>query len=162
MQASDPARVEAIIKELVELSDRITGTMFRLTAKQMDRGDLSSNRFNALRALRGDEELTMSGLAERLRVSTAAVTSIVDKLEAEGLVRRSRSKTDRRQIFVHITQPGTEAVQQLIDIRADLFRYMIENVSPEMQHGWLELSREMCRLLDKRVAESQPETEVAQ
>jgi DNA-binding MarR family transcriptional regulator len=161
MQTSDPARFGPIIKELVELSDRITATMFRLTARQMDRADLSSNRFNALRALRRDEELTMSGLAERLRVSTAAVTSIVDKLEAEGLVRRSRSKTDRRQIFVQITARGSEAVQQLVDIRADLFRYMIENISPELQQGWLELSREMCRLLDKRVAESQPETEVA-
>lgn len=162
METSDPERFEAISKELLELSDRMSATMFRFTARQMNKDDLSPNRFNALRALRRDEELTMSGLAERLKVSTAAVTSIVDKLEAEGLVHRARSKEDRRQVFVQITPRGAEAVKRVIDVRGDLFRYMLKNVSPEMQHNWLELSREICRLLDKKVTESEQDTKAGQ
>jgi DNA-binding MarR family transcriptional regulator len=162
VQTSDPERFEAITKELLELLDRMAATMFRFTAEQMDKADLSPNRFNALRALRRDEELTMSGLAERLGVSTAAVTSIVDKLEAEDLVHRSRSKTDRRQVFVQITTRGQEAVKRVIDVRTDLIRYMLQNLPTEMQQSWLDLYRELDKVLDRKVGESKQDTEAAQ
>ena len=162
MQTTDPERFEAITKELLELLDRMAATMFRFTAEQMDKADLSPNRFNALRALRRDEELTMSGLAERLGVSTAAVTSIVDKLEAEDLVHRSRSKTDRRQVFVDITPRGQEAVKRVIDVRTDLIRYMLQNLPTEMQQSWLELYRELDKVLDRKVGESEQNAESAQ
>lgn len=162
MQTSDPERFEAITKELLELLDRMAATMFRFTAEQMDKADLSPNRFNALRALRRDEELTMSGLAERLGVSTAAVTSIVDKLEAEDLVHRSRSKTDRRQVFVQITTRGQEAVERVIDVRTDLIRYMLQNLPTQMQQSWLDLYRELDKVLDRKVGESKQDTEAAQ
>ena len=162
MQTSDPERFEAITKELLELLDRMAATMFRFTAEQMDKADLSLNRFNALRALRRDEELTMSGLAERLGVSTAAVTSIVDKLEAEDLVHRSRSKTDRRQVFVQITPRGQEAVKRVIDVRTDLIRYMLQNLPTQMQQSWLDLYRELDKVLDRKVTESEQDTEAGQ
>jgi DNA-binding MarR family transcriptional regulator len=146
------ARSEATFKELLAIMDRMSGTMFRLTAEQMDRVDLSPNRFNALRALGNSEQLMMSALAERLKVSTAAVTSIVDKLEAEHLVHRTRSKEDRRQVLVQITPRGREAVQRVLDVRADFIRYMFDNVSPEMQQHWLELNREIDKLLERRLA----------
>jgi len=148
----DSARVDAIVTELLEIVDRMTATMFRLTSKEMDKADLSPNRFNALRALGRDEPLTMSGLAERLKVSTAAVTSIVDKLEAEELASRARSTEDRRQVLVEITPHGREAVNSVLKVRADLFRYMLENVSPEMQQNWIELYRQIEKALEKRIA----------
>jgi DNA-binding MarR family transcriptional regulator len=156
---TEPTRVEAMINELLAQADRMTSILFRLTSKQMDKADLSPNRFNALRALTGGEQLTMSGLSERLQVSTAAVTSIVDKLEAEQFVRRSRGKEDRRQVFVQITPRGRDAVQSILDVRADLIRYMFENVSPEMQQHWLELYREFGRLLEKKAAAALRQTE---
>jgi len=150
MQGTDPKGPEANLEELLALIDRMTATIFRLTANQMEKADLSPNRFNALRALGGDEQLTMSGLAERLKVSTAAVTSIVDKLENEKFVRRARSKEDRRQIFVEITPRGREAVHRILDVRTDFIRYMFNNLSAEMQQNWIELYREFNTLLNRK------------
>ena len=143
------------------LLDRMAAAIFRFTSEQMDKDDLSPNRFNALRALGRDEQLTMSALAERLKVSTAAVTSIVDKLEAERLVHRSRSKEDRRQVYVQITPRGSEAVKRVIDVQADLIRYMLENLSGEMQQQWLDLYRELDMLLDQKVAPMRRDAEGA-
>jgi len=156
MHAADTKSPEAAFDELLELLDRMAGTFFRLTAEQMEKDDLSPNRFNALRTLGGDEQLTMSALAERLKVSTAAVTSIVDKLETERFVRRVRSKEDRRQIFVQITSRGREAVQRILDVRADFIRYMFSNLSPTMQQNWIELYREFNRLLDQKSGGTEP------
>jgi len=161
VDGGDSARVDPIVTELLEIVDRMTATIFRLTSREMDKADLSPNRFNALRALGRDEPLTMSALAERLRVSTAAVTSIVDKLEAEELASRARSTEDRRQVLVEITPHGREAVNGVLKVRADLFRYMLENVSPEMQQNWLELYRQIEKLLEKKVASALHETDSA-
>ena len=161
MESKDPARSEATLKEMLAIMDRMSSTMFRLTAEQMDRIDLSPNRFNALRALGNNEQMMMSALAERLKVSTAAVTSIVDKLEAEDLVGRTRSTEDRRQVLVQITPRGRDAVQRVLDVRSDFIRYMFENVSPEMQQHWLELNREIEKLLERRVADLKRDAESA-
>jgi len=159
LDSADSSPIEAMVSELLVLTDRMSSTIFRLTSKQLAKADLSSNRFSALRALLDGELLTMSGLAARLQVSTAAVTSIVDKLEAEQFVKRSRSKEDRRQVFVQITPRGRDAVQGVLDVRANLIRYMFENVSPEMQRHWLELYREFGKLLEHRAAETAEQTE---
>jgi DNA-binding MarR family transcriptional regulator len=140
---------DAVSREIFELLDRISSKMTRLTSLHMDKADLSPNRFNALRALMEGDELTMSSLAERLNVSTAAVTSIVDKLEAEELALRQRSEQDRRQVMVKITSRGREAVQALLDVRANLIRRILDKLSPRLRQNWLELYREFNRLLDE-------------
>lgn len=54
----------------------------------------------AMEQLLNSGPLTPSQLAERLKVSTAAATQIVDRLERVGHVRRERKTRDRRKIFV--------------------------------------------------------------
>ena len=151
MVEHDPAQKEALRKELLEIADRISATWMRATAEQMSRSDLSPNQGNALRVLQDGEVLTMSVLAERLGVSTAAVTSIVDKLEAEKLATRTRSKEDRRQVLVRATPRGIEAVQRLFGVRDELIQYAIDNISPEMRQHWLELYREMEKLFTHKL-----------
>ena len=45
-------------------------------------------------------------LSEAVGLSTAATTSMIDRLEAKGFVRRARSETDRRQVYVELTDDG--------------------------------------------------------
>ena len=50
-----------------------------------------------------DEPLSQSAIAERLLITGASVSSLVDTLERAGLVRRIRSTTDRRVVLVELT-----------------------------------------------------------
>ena len=54
----------------------------------------------ALEQLLNSGPLTPGQLAERLKVTTAAATQIVDRLERAGHVSRQRKANDRRKIFV--------------------------------------------------------------
>lgn len=58
-------------------------------------------------------------LAERAGLSTSAVTSVVDRVERLGFVRRVRDATDRRRVLVEVTDlgrtRGREAFQGLIE-----------------------------------------------
>ena len=69
-------------------------------------------RFDVLAALyRRREGVTMSELSRLLLVSNGNATAVVDRLEADGFVRRSPSDTDRRTVYVGLTDAGVAAFE---------------------------------------------------
>jgi DNA-binding MarR family transcriptional regulator len=71
------------------------------------RHDTTLPRFDVLAALyRRREGVTMSELSRMLLVSNGNATTVVDRLEKDGLVRRTPSDTDRRTVFVALTPAG--------------------------------------------------------
>jgi DNA-binding MarR family transcriptional regulator len=64
-------------------------------------------RFDVMAALyRRRDGVTMSDLSRMLLVSNGNATAIVDRLERDGLVRRSPSDSDRRTIYAALTPAG--------------------------------------------------------
>ena len=71
-------------------------------------------RFDVLAALyRRRDGVTMSELSRMLLVSNGNATAVVDRLEADGQVRRTQSDTDRRTVFVALTPQGLEQFEAL-------------------------------------------------
>ena len=64
--------------------------------------NLSTSQYNVLRILRGSHpgSLTCSEIGERTVARDPDVTRLVDGLSKRGLVRRTRSRTDRRVVQV--------------------------------------------------------------
>jgi DNA-binding MarR family transcriptional regulator len=56
--------------------------------------------------------LRMSDLAAQVVLSRSTLTRLVDRLEAEGLLTRERSKTDRRGAYAVLTEQGLAAMHQ--------------------------------------------------
>lgn len=63
--------------------------------------------------------LPLGKMGERLQVHPTSVTSIVDRLEAAGLVTRRKHPTDGRTVLAEITASGSERVEAAT---ADLVR----------------------------------------
>jgi DNA-binding MarR family transcriptional regulator len=63
--------------------------------------------------LRDHGRMSPSELGERLIVTRATVTGLLDSLERRGYVRRSANPADRRSLIVEITPVGLEIVQEL-------------------------------------------------
>ena len=57
--------------------------------------------------------MTATRLAEATGLSAAATTSLIDRLERKGFVRRRRNDGDRRQVLVELTERGLERVGAL-------------------------------------------------
>ncbi|RJL00165.1 MarR family transcriptional regulator [Paracoccus aestuarii] len=69
-------------------------------------------RFDVMAALwRRRDGVTMSELSRLLLVSNGNATAVVDRLEADGLVRREAEDGDRRRIRVRLTPEGLEAFE---------------------------------------------------
>ncbi len=64
-------------------------------------------QYNVLRILRGARQgLPTLDVSNRLIEQAPGITRMMDRLEAKGWVRRTRSRGDRRQVICHLTRKG--------------------------------------------------------
>ncbi|WP_205032293.1 MarR family winged helix-turn-helix transcriptional regulator [Hwanghaeella grinnelliae] len=64
--------------------------------------------------LYGTDGVTVGGLARRCLIKQPSVTKNIDRMEERGLVSRSPSPDDRRQVIISLTERGTEIVADLV------------------------------------------------
>jgi DNA-binding MarR family transcriptional regulator len=57
-------------------------------------------------------QLAPSEIADRLILSRASVTSLLDSLEKSGLVRRTAHPTDRRMLLIELTDAGRRTAHE--------------------------------------------------
>ena len=70
---------------------------------------LSSAKFSALTHLvEAGEPMSLSECAKRMTCVRSNVTQLMDRLEAEGLVKRVDDPNDRRGVLATVTQLGFE------------------------------------------------------
>ena len=75
----------------------------------LDKVGLSMAKHSALSQLaEAGTPLTLSELAERLSCVRSNITQLVDRLEADGLVRRVNDPSDRRSVRAELTDLGIE------------------------------------------------------
>jgi len=75
--------------------------------------DVSAAGGLVLGVLRDRGRMSPSELGERLIVTRATVTGLLDSLERRGFVRRSANPDDRRGLLVEITPAGLDVLQRL-------------------------------------------------
>lgn len=74
---------------------------------------LSMAKFGVLEALsHASEPLTLTEVAAKISCVRSNVTQLIDRLEADGLVRRAADATDRRSIRAVLTPLGTKRFAQ--------------------------------------------------
>jgi DNA-binding MarR family transcriptional regulator len=86
--------------------------------------DLSFARYEVLTWLATDPEssVTLSWISRTLRIPPATVTNIIDRLEADGLIRREPHPTDARTTLAVITRRGRELAESATrDLNADVY-----------------------------------------
>jgi len=93
---------------------------------------LTEAQFNVLFSLKYKEKVwTQSDLGKRLVVTRASVTSVLDKLEAKGLVARQAVEGNRRIYHIDLTPEG----RALIDEVEPLYRGDIAEVMSDVDEG---------------------------
>lgn len=76
--------------------------------------DTTLPRFDVMAALwRRREGVTMSELSRMLLVSNGNATAVVDRLEKDGLAKRTPLATDRRTVHVALTDAGLQQFETL-------------------------------------------------
>lgn len=73
---------------------------------------LTPSQVMVLRQIGAHDTITPGAVAAALRFGQATITNIVDRLAGAGLVSRSRSEIDKRQVILQATPLGREKLAQ--------------------------------------------------
>ena len=88
--------------------------------------------------------LPMRTMGERLQLHPTSVTNIVDRLQADGLVRRVPHPTDRRATFVEITEAGA-ALREKATESVTAIDFGLVGLAPEQKSQLTELLGQVRR-----------------
>ncbi|MGA8302497.1 MAG: MarR family transcriptional regulator [Thermoplasmata archaeon] len=111
----NPALVEQVQRALRCANQAVTA---RLRLALLREG-LPFSRFVVLRLLVIRGPTTSKALAGAMGVTTANMPGLIDRLEADGLVTRTRNRKDRREILVEATRKGRRTLLRLKDTAVD-------------------------------------------
>lgn len=81
------------------------------SAKLKGKTGLNASQLSCLLVLGNTGALPLSRLSKEVSLSPSMITSIVDQLESNALVKRTRNSSDRRVILIELTEKGREVVQ---------------------------------------------------
>jgi len=86
--------------------------------------DLSLAKLAALSVLRdAGESLPLSQLGRQLQIHQTSITSLVDRLEKQGLIKRTPHPTDRRSTIAQMTPSGRDLLREAIKLlNSELYR----------------------------------------
>ncbi|AAK41343.1 Transcriptional regulator, marR family, putative [Saccharolobus solfataricus P2] len=117
-----------------EVWDLITGLTRKInkdTDKALEQIGLSYFEFKVMCALEEEGKVPMSRIAEKYMLTKAGLTSIIDRLEEKELVRRVRSESDRRVIYVELTEKGRERLMESRKIFLNVLSSFLSKLSED-------------------------------
>jgi DNA-binding MarR family transcriptional regulator len=107
-------------------------------------------RFDLLAQLaRKPDGATMSEVSELLMVSNGAITALVQKLEADGMIHREVDSEDRRTFRLSLSQEGAREFGRMARRHEEWVIALIGELSPVAQPDLLQHLTLLKRRLDK-------------
>ncbi len=123
-------------------------TFSRAVTSRVAEHGLTLPQFGVLEALHHLGPLPLGELAGKLLVTSGNVTYVMDRLEREGLVCRSRSGEDRRVIVGSLTPAGRAIVEEVFPAHASFIAELAATLDPEERDDL----RRLLKKLGKGVA----------
>jgi len=92
----------------------------------------------AIKGLPHEAEPSIGCLAERMQLNHNSMVELVDRCEENGLLRRTRSGSDRRQVTLSITPEGESLLRRL----GAAARQELRDMGPSLMESILSLTQE--------------------
>lgn len=100
---------------------------------------LSEPKFEMLQLLsESNQSLRLSELSERMSVTNANITGLVDRLERDSFVIRKRDPLDRRATLAVLTPKGHELYQQVLFRYTSTLKNLFGEISEDEQDHFLQ------------------------
>ena len=77
-----------------------------------------------------NENITPGTLAKYMSISQATITSMIDRLETKGYVKRQRDGKDRRKVKIVLLEPGKEVLRSNPSLLQEDFIRRFEGLKP--------------------------------
>lgn len=106
---------------------------------------LAMTEFAVLEVLYHKGPLPLSEIRDRILVTGASTTYVVDKLEQRGLLRRRGSDEDKRVVLGEITTAGRKLVGCIFPAHVELLRQLMASLSAPEKRTAAQLLRKLAQ-----------------
>lgn len=117
---------------------------------------LTAAQFRVLQIVAETGQCTATAISQRMRISQATVTSLVDKLVRQNMVQRVKSQTDRRQTNIVITERGKQAIAQAPDPLQQRFVRKFDALEDWEQAALIAALERVAAMLDAEEIDAAP------
>ena len=118
-----------------------------------DRAKLSKTEFRMLREIAIEREkgkdIISSELARRLGVTRSAISQIVVKMEARGIVERAASPVDKKIAYVRLSEQATAFFMEQCRVVNELITRVVGEFGADKMDALLASYQEFCAVLAK-------------
>lgn len=135
-----------------ELSTNVFA-MFRTLRNDIGKifgGYIPWNEFIVLRILNRTNKEMVSRVANELNVSNSHITAVTEKLINKGFVTRSRSTSDRRVVYLEITEQGKDLVAKMEGAKKQYLQERFSTLSEEEMNIMISISKSLFKSLQVR------------
>lgn len=134
------------IQRQTEMASRTLAATAKLTPSQL----------KLLQCLQENGSLSAGILSAKINLKHATITSLLDRLERNGMVSRQRCQTDRRKIMVTILSVGEDAIRKAPDGLQDKFGARYKELEDWEQAMLVAALERLSQLLDASDLDAAP------
>ncbi len=112
---------------------RATDTLASITAKDIDSYGLTVPQFGVIESLGHLGPMKIGEMCSKKLMSGGNITVVVDNLEKQGLVERTKDETDRRAYVLRLTAKGNEKFKEMFPKHAMFVENIISSTLTEVE-----------------------------
>jgi MarR family transcriptional regulator, organic hydroperoxide resistance regulator len=133
-----------VISHIIDNLRRVFQILNEQSKKVKKDTGLTGPQLWTIKVINENTPLNLSDLAGKLYLHSTTVVGIVDRLEMQNLVKRTRSKEDRRKVLIDLTEKGKSLITNAPEVAQGLLVAGLE----ELPESCLtEINRSMRRLV---------------
>lgn len=150
------ANPDPLEDQIVSALRRIVRAIDLQSRRMVEQCGLTSPQIVVLREAARLESASIGTLARAASLGQPTVSGIVDRLESQGLVRRERSRRDRRSSVVTVTPRGGRVLKKAPSLLQDRFRSELALLEDWERTQILALLQRLASMMDAEGIDAAP------
>jgi DNA-binding MarR family transcriptional regulator len=135
---------KTIISNIIDDLRRVFQILNEQSKKVERETGLTGPQLWTIKTINENSPIKISGLANKLYLHPTTVIGIIDRLEKQELVKRQRSKDDRRVVWVELTAKGNDLLKSAPEVAQGLLVSGLEQITV---NNLMEIDKSMKHLV---------------
>ncbi len=114
-----------LIAKIHQLSNRI----FTKKLKEYGLDELNSAQGRIMFVLWREDNISIHELSKKTQLSKSTLTSMLDRLEKAGFIKRVHSSKDRREIIIKLTEKNISLQDKYVDVSKEMTKLFYNKLS---------------------------------
>lgn len=145
-----------ISEQILVALRRVTRAVDQYSRQLAQNHGLTGPQAMIMKEIQREAGLTMGELARRVSLSQATVTDVAKRLEARGLLARSRDDSDRRRVTIRLTLAGKQLLEQPLPLLQESFVSRLGELHEWEQTQLLASLQRVAQMMDAEDIDASP------